>query len=137
EYFQEAEEVPQGWTAAGWDIGNYGPAGDNNANTISKHLFFSFETGVITTLNVGEIAQYDKLLFNYQSTNPYNYDNPAQPGSGRFTVSLSTDFGATFTSVATFTNDGSSGWQDFSYELDDYIGEHVQVKIDVEVLDNS
>src|SRR5690606_31230555 len=83
---------------------------------------------MFTTLNVTPILAGDELSFVYATKNYSDNDAP-ETGTGEFVVFISTDFGATYTEIETVGNDGNTGWKTFEYDLADYIGEKVKVKV--------
>src|SRR5690606_35764325 len=109
--------TPTGWTTTGWTITSTNirvPALDGNY--IYKNLWGSNSTGTISTISVMNIEEDYELKFNYLLADYSSY--PAQPEANAVTidVKISTDFGATYTTIATLTNDGvTQGWQDYIY----------------------
>src|SRR5690606_1246854 len=80
-----------------------------------------------TTLHVGDIQLGGQLSFRYLAV---NYDGiPPDAGSGDFTIAVSADFGETYMDIETIENNGVEGWQEFTYSLNDYVGETIQVRI--------
>ena len=123
--------TPTGWTTSTWNISSsisQVPALDGNY--IYKNLWGSNSTGTISTISVMNIEEDYELKFNYLLADYSSY--PAQPEANAVTidVKISTDFGATYTTIATLTNDGvTQGWQDYIYDLSDYVGEVIKVQL--------
>src|SRR5690606_38569315 len=51
------------------------------------------------------------------------------PARGRFTVSISDDYGAHYTIIETVALNSTMTWRSFSYALDDYEGKNVKIRI--------
>src|SRR5690606_1502164 len=101
-----------------------------DGNYIYKNLWGSNSTGTISTISVINIEEDYELSFKYLIAAWSGY--PAQPEAGALNieVKISTDFGATYTTVETITNDGiTEGWQDYIYDLSDYVGEVIKVQL--------
>src|SRR5690606_22814356 len=121
--------LPAQWTATGWTIGTSNQAGGNPGITIYKNLYGSAATGTFSTPNLGYVEEDMKLKFDYRLA---NYDSPYGPpaaGSGNFVVAISTDYGLTYTNLATVSNNGVAGWQSVEYDLAPYAGMDVKVRI--------
>src|SRR5690606_29358822 len=101
-----------------------------DGNYIVTNLYSSNPSGTVNTITVTDIEDTHVLMFNYLVADYNNY--PAQPSAGALSIEIkiSTDYGTTYTSIETLTNDGTTeGWQEFSYDLTDYDGEVVKVEI--------
>ncbi|WP_294823576.1 Ig-like domain-containing protein, partial [uncultured Flavobacterium sp.] len=127
-----AASTPNGWSITGWEPGTSVRVPDATTNVIHKNLYASAPTGTFSTISVGPVLEGDVLGFSFRLGN-WNATNgiyaPPASGSGSFTVAISTDFGATFTDIATRNNDGTAGWQDYSYDLTPYVGQYVKIRI--------
>lgn len=121
--------TPQGWTTTGWNIGTTTAITPVDGNYIRKNLWSSATTGTFTTINVGPIEQEMVLTFDYALANFSGPYNPPATGSGDFVVSVSTDFGLTYLVQETIENDGVAGWQTFSLDLAEFVGENVKIRI--------
>src|SRR5690606_14094019 len=122
--------TPVGWTTTGWTISStYSSIPALDGFYIYKNLWGSSLNGTFTTIDVTDILSGYELSFNYLVV---DYDNPPnQPAANSLTVEvrISTDNGATFTTVDTFTNDGTTeGWQDYTFDMSAYAGETVKVR---------
>lgn len=121
--------TPLGYNITGWTIGSIRGVTGNSGNNIYKNLYGSATTGTFTTVNVGPISAGMFLTFDYKNS---NYDPPyAAPGTGtgNFAVSVSTDFGATYTVISTIGNSASNAWQQYSQDLSAYAGQNVKIRI--------
>lgn len=121
--------TPLGYNITGWTIGSTRGVTGNPGNNIYKNLYSSAITGTFTTVNVGPISSGMFLTFDYKNS---NYDSPfAGPGvgTGDFTVSVSTDYGNTYTVLSTIGNTASNAWQLYSQDLSAYVGQNVKIRI--------
>ncbi len=119
-------------TPTGWSSGfNFGvPTGITaTTNTVYKNLYSSVTTGEVTTINVGLLGANDRLAFDYILSNFSSpYAVPAS-GSGNFVIAVSTNFGTSYTTLATVNNDGVAGWRRKTYSLSAYAGQYVKIRI--------
>ncbi|HNG07111.1 MAG TPA: fibronectin type III domain-containing protein, partial [Saprospiraceae bacterium] len=131
-----SEGFPSATLPAGWALSSYsGPS--NSVTALSgtttyylyKNLYSSATTGSFTTINVGTLAGTENLSFTYKLANFSSPYGPPAIGSGNFVVAISTDFGATYTDIATESNNGVAGWQAKTYSLAGYAGQTVKVRI--------
>lgn len=124
--------VPQGWTTTAWTIGTNLKITESAGNVIYKNVDGSNQTGTFTTISVGQVRENQLLTFKFKLAN-YTAENgiynPPAAGSGNFVISISTDFGTTYNIIETKANDGIAGWQDFSYDLSNFVGSYVKIKI--------
>src|SRR5690606_4155597 len=71
-----------------------------------------------------------ELKFNYVLADYSCYQALPEANAVTLVVKISTDFGATYTTIATLTYDGvTQGWQDYIYDLSDYVGEVIKVQL--------
>ncbi|WP_353150615.1 IPT/TIG domain-containing protein, partial [Flavobacterium sp.] len=119
--------LPEQWSNAGYFIGSF-PSG-NPGNAISDNLY-SFSTSAnFATPNLGTIATNHILTFDYKLQDYDDSSIAPTAGSGNFVVQISTNFGATYTTLETVDNDGVTGWRQKSYDLAPYAGENIKLKI--------
>ncbi|MCK9453213.1 MAG: fibronectin type III domain-containing protein, partial [Bacteroidales bacterium] len=119
---------PEGWTTTGWTIGTTSaiPALDGN---YIRELMQSSTPRTFTTINIGNVSADMLLSFYYAHANySYPYVAPGN-GSGNFIVSISTDYGQSYTNLETVNNNSIASWQYKSYDLNAYAGEIVKIKI--------
>ncbi len=124
--------APQGWNTTGWTLGTSVRLPNAESNVIHKNLYSGASTGFFTSIAVGEIQEGNSLSFDYRLANwtaSSGIYNPPAEGSGNFTISISTNFGVDYIPIETITNNEVAGWQNYNYDLSDYIGEFVQIKI--------
>ncbi len=121
--------TPTGYNITAWTIGSVRGVTGNPGNNIYKNLYSSATTGTFTTVNIGTVPANAKLTFDYKLAN-YNspYGVPAA-NSGNFSVSISTDFGGSYTVLETITNNGIAGWQAKEYDLAAYVGQVIKIRI--------
>src|SRR5690606_2222932 len=132
EKFTDLYDMPTNWRALTgyWDV--YAPAALPDADGHIIYRYFSAgESGAFSTNNIQNIELNDVLQFNYRLGYYAPPFPPPAAGSGNFVVSVSTDDGDNFTEVATIPNDGTAGWQLFSYDLSAYAGQTIQVSVTV------
>lgn len=137
EDFEAVDAYPLGWRPvanSNWEFNQVTP---ENGTSIQTELYdYSFLGGVRTagfsTITVGPILNGDTFSFKYLYENPMT-GGPVSANSGNIVVEFSTNYGATYTRIQTLTNNGASGWQDFSYDLDNFAGEYLTIKITANV----
>ncbi|RYZ56490.1 MAG: T9SS type A sorting domain-containing protein [Sphingobacteriales bacterium] len=121
--------TPTGWTLANMSVGSSTGAGGNPGNTVYKNLYSGATTCSLTTINVGPVTSAMNFKFDYRLANFSSPYAPPAAGSGNFVVQISTDFGATYTTLETVVNNAVAGWQTKSYSLASYGGQIVKIKI--------
>ncbi|SHG68295.1 Por secretion system C-terminal sorting domain-containing protein [Chryseobacterium arachidis] len=125
---------PQGWTngANPFELGTQrGATGiGNSARNLNKNLYLGIPTGSFNTIAVGPLATNNyELSFYYKQT---DYESPFNPLTnwGNFDVQISTNFGASWTTIGTVNNEAGTGnYIKKTYSLAGYQGQFVQVKI--------
>ena len=121
--------LPTGWTNTGFTLGSARGVTGNPGNNIYKNLYSGATTGNFTIINVGPLGSNDRLKFDWKTSNYSSpYDAPAA-GSGNFVVEISTNYGNTYTTLATVSNDGTAAWHTNTYDLSAYDGEIVKLRI--------
>src|SRR5690554_1744200 len=131
EAFSTNYETPFGWTHDG-TVSNITQLNDGGSSNYIYRNIYSFAPELnAASINVGPILEGDVFTFKYNLVNyswmaPYN---PAPSNSGDIKVEISTDFGETYTEIETFINNGNAGWQEFTYDLEDYEDEYVKIKV--------
>lgn len=138
ENFTGGQTYPLGWKQGTGGIWEFSPVTADHGNSIHTDIYdFSFLGSVpsasFSTINVGPILTRDQLSFNYLLMDEYG--DPAYTGLGRLKVELSTDFGSSFSTIETIESDGTEGWQPFTYDLADYVGLYVKIRIQATVED--
>lgn len=121
--------TPSGWNITGWTIGSARGVTGNTGNNIYSNLWSSATTATFTTVNVGPISSGQLLTFDWKSA---NYNSPyGAPGSGtgNIVVSISTDWGASYTAINTTSTGANNTWNSYSYDLSSYGGQNVKVRI--------
>ncbi|HRQ85453.1 MAG TPA: GEVED domain-containing protein, partial [Flavobacteriales bacterium] len=122
--------TPTGWTTTGWTLGSTRGVTGNPGNNIYKNIYSASTSGTsFTTVSVGPVTAAMSLGFDYKASlfsSPYN---PPAAGSGNYVVAISTDFGGTWTTLETVTNDAVAGWRSKSYPLTAYAGQYIKVRI--------
>lgn len=124
-----SSSLPLGWTSS-FTNANNGTL--QNAEITGYYLYrnlYSWNpSSQLTTINVGPIQANDEFTVDYRLKN-YSGTNAPGAGSGNFVVSISTDFGETYTDVETVDNNSLTTTQTFTYDLSDYEDEYVKIKI--------
>lgn len=130
EVFATVNVVPSGWSASEWKIGTErGVTGSNGAVSIYKNIYGTTPTGSFTTINVGPLPQNQELSFDYKHS-AYSSPYGSIENWGNFKVQVSTDFGATWTDIATVTNEpGTGNYISKKYSLSSFSGNYVSIKI--------
>lgn len=124
--------LPLGWITTGWSMGTTGPnTGVGNSNTnLYKNLYSTQPSGEFSTIAVGPLSNNTfELSFYYKQA---NFNSPYAPLAdwGKFDVQVSTDFGASWTTIGTVDNEAGTGnYIQKTYPLANYAGEYVKVKI--------
>ncbi|MGC4041420.1 MAG: fibronectin type III domain-containing protein [Flavobacterium sp.] len=129
-------DSPTGFTFTDSSVNEYtdsaGPFTGNPAHAIMAFLGSSANSGTSSasfeTVNVGPVSANQFFSFDYGTR---NLGATTSPSVGSFTVQISTNFGATYTTLATINNDGVTGYRNLSYPLTAYAGQFIKVKISV------
>lgn len=121
--------VPTGWSTTGFTIGTSSSIPDEQTNILYRNLWSGAPNGTFSSVSVGAILAGDALTFNYQLSDYSSPYGPPAANSCSFVVSISSDFGVTYTDVATVINDGTAGWKTFTQDLAAYIGQYISVKV--------
>ncbi|MEI6408536.1 MAG: fibronectin type III domain-containing protein [Bacteroidota bacterium] len=121
--------TPSGWNISGWTIGSARGVTGNPGNNIYINLYSSVTTGTFRTVNVGPIVSGMFLTFDYKNSNYTSPYGAPGTGTGNFVVSVSTDFGQNYTTLATVGNSNTTAWQPFSQDLTAYAGQNVKIRI--------
>lgn len=126
--------TPNGWSVTSFSVSN-SSSGTNNGGASTyymyKNLYSGATSGSFTALLVGPLTVDAVLSFDYKLSNYSSPYGPPAAGSGSFTVQLSTDFGATYTTLETLVNDGvTTGWQTRQYNLTAYTGQYIKLRIE-------
>ena len=121
--------LPQGWIAPGWSIGTTAAIAPIDGNYIRRNMYSFVSTATLETINIGPVEEDMVLTFDYALANFSSPNNPPAPESGDFVVSVSIDFGSTYVERETVVNDGAEGWQTFSLDLDEFVGENIKIRI--------
>jgi|GEM_PF-2713819 len=130
EIFTTTNVVPSGWSASEWKIGTErGVTGSNGAVSIYKNIYGTTPSGSFTTINVGPLPQNQELSFDYKHS-AYSSPHGSIANWGNFKVQISTDFGTTWTDLATVTNEpGTGNYISKKYSLSSFSGNYVSIKI--------
>lgn len=138
EDFEASTNYPFAWHPVGnslWGFESY----DTDHGTSMVTMLYNYiifpprEKAEFTTINVGPIRTGDVFSFNYLLLDGAEY--PAYEGLGNVVVKLSTDFGASYSTIETIDGIEEEGWQNFSFDLEDYVGLYVKIKIEANVTD--
>lgn len=124
--------TPLGYNTSGWIIGTTTAVTGNPLNNIYKNLYSSSPTGSFYTTNIGPVTAGMSLSFDYKHAY-YSapYASPAA-GTGKFFVSISNDFGLTYTIIDSIENNGIDGYQMKLYDLSAFSGNIIKVKFDAQ-----
>jgi hypothetical protein len=131
----ETNVLPTGWSQTSMQVGDFTGLGGNPGNAIAGNLYFDdywYEgvlTLIATTPSIGVITSDQKFTFDYKLA---NYSTPYAPpgaGTGNIVVQVSTNFGGTYTTLATIPNNAVAGWQHVEYDLTSYVGQYVKFKV--------
>ncbi len=117
--------TPAGWALSSFALGTSGGGNPGNANFIN--LYSSTPSGNFSTVNVGPILANQLLTFDYRNV---DFSNSAvSTGVGSYVVQVSTDFGATYTTLETVSIDSNVAWRTKSYSLASYVGQNIKVRV--------
>jgi hypothetical protein len=119
-------DIPENWNTSDWMIGSARGVRGNRDINIYKNLNADEPTGNFTTGLVGVIESGNQLLFDVKFVDFETPFSAPAPGAGNFTVSITTDFGVTYTDIETVVFDGTEGWQTKIYDLSAFAGEAVR-----------
>lgn len=138
EDFSGGQVYPLGWAPLPGAIWSFTPVTTDQGNSIHTNLYDNFifggvPTGSFSTITVGPILYGDTFSFKYLLTN--GSGGIANTGLGSLTVELSTDFGQSYSAVGTINTNGTSGWQTFTYDLEDYVGMYVKIRVKANILE--
>lgn len=127
-----AATLPQGWNAGTFTLGSARGATGNGATpqNLYKNLYGSSATAQFSTIAVGPIPtnNYELSFYYKQSAHAAPYAPLA--AWGNFSVMISTDFGTTWNTIGTVTDEpGTGSYIKKTYSLAAYQGQFVQVKI--------
>ncbi len=121
--------TPVGYAITGWAIGATRGVTGNPGNNIYINLWSSTTSGTFNTVTMGPVLANQSLTFDYKHSNfSEPFDAPAA-GAGSFNVQLSTNFGATYTTVETIQVSNTNTWQSFSFDLTPYVGQTIRMRI--------
>lgn len=137
EEFTGSTAIPLGWQMLlrNWYIGEYV---QEHGNSLRANIYGSgtYSVGSFSTIGVGPILGEDIFSFKFM--------NLAYFGGGTIPVDalsvkidVSTNFGSTFTTIGTVSNNGSATWQEFEYDMTPYLGKYVTIKITATLSDSS
>lgn len=138
EDFETDDSYPLGWHPVGnsqWHFEEY----DEDHGTSMGVLLYDYSSfgsnkqSGFRTINVGPIRPGDVFSFSYLLLD--GFEDPAYEGLGTIDVQLSTDYGASYSPIETIEGNGEEGWQNFSFDLEDYVGLYVKIKITATVED--
>ncbi|MGG5507088.1 MULTISPECIES: MBG domain-containing protein [unclassified Myroides] len=125
EEFTGLSALPQGWNS----ILNTWRRRDSNGNiSFYANIYRSKPVGSLSTIGVGPILNEDLLTFKFRFLR-YSNNAVINANLASLEVDLSTDFGATYTTVGTVNNNGSADWQEFEYDMSSYANKYVTIKI--------
>lgn len=122
--------TPDGFSLTGFLIGSVRGVTGNPSNNIYYNLYSGATSATFTTVNVGPVSSSDVFTFDYKTSlysSPYDAVNA---GSGYFKVSVSTNFGATYTQIDSVSNPTVNTWLPKTYSLAPYAGSNVKIKIE-------
>lgn len=123
--------TPVGYNTTSFLIGSTAGVTGNPSpgNNIYINLWSSTTSGSFNTVNIGPISAGQLLSFDYKHSNfSTPFDAPAA-GAGSFNLQLSTDLGANYTTVQSFTVTNTNAWQSFNYDLTPYIGQIIRMRV--------
>ncbi|STD03953.1 T9SS type A sorting domain-containing protein [Chryseobacterium carnipullorum] len=127
---------PQGWTngtspqsfISGTDRGATGHG--TTTTNLYKNLFGSTASGTFSTVNVGPLNTSNYELSFYYKQSSYNSPFAPLAAWGNFDVQISSDFGATWTTIGTVNNEpGTGNYIKKTYSLAAYQNQFVKVRI--------
>src|SRR5690606_29428058 len=113
-----------------WNIGNRNEIEGGAGRLLYYNLYSSDPSAGFTTQDVGIVETGDELSFRFKLVNYYTPGSAPGPGTGEFTVKISTDFGEHYETLETVPNDGTTGWRYLRLDLSDYVGEAIRIQVD-------
>ncbi|MBB1138106.1 T9SS type A sorting domain-containing protein [Myroides sp. WP-1] len=128
EEFTDIDNLPLGWKSiqGSWYQESFSP---ETGTSLRVNIYGSYyNVASISTIAVGPILNEDTFSFKFMNLDYYN-DTPINAGIVSIKVDFSTDFGATYSTIETVTNDGSDTWQEFEYDMTPYANKYVTIKV--------
>lgn len=94
------------------------------------NIFSANTSGIgVTTLNVGPILTGDKFSFNYNFAR-FSQISPIDENPGEINILISTDFGQSYSTLATVTPSSYEEWLFYEAPLTQYVGQNVRIKLE-------
>jgi hypothetical protein len=122
--------LPTGWAATNFAVGVpfEGLAG-NPGNTMFLNLYGLVPNGNFSTINIGQVQANQVFSFDYALANYASPYAPPSATSGSFVVAISTNYGTSYTTLATIANDAVAGYRTRSFPLTSYVGQNIKIRI--------
>ncbi len=130
-YTQEftTTSTPDGWTKDHWFIETVSQTPVLDGNYIICNLWSSSFLRTFEMINIGPISADMALSFYYSHINNGGSQESPGPGSGGFEISISTDYGATYSVLETVNNNTSADWQYKEISISGYAGKDLKIKV--------
>lgn len=129
ENFGTSSTLPTGWVnvSSTWLVGStHGQSGSG----AYRNIYSTVTLGEVRTMPIGPLASGDQLKFDTRVLNFTSYPSGGAPtGSwGSVQVAVSTNCGASYTTLATYTDIAGTSWITKTVDLSAYSGQTVLVK---------
>lgn len=122
--------TPAGWNTSSWSIGTTSNLNGNPGNALYKNVYSNTTNGTFTTVSYGPINAAEFLSFDYKNPSYYTPYNPVGDSSGYFKISISNDWGNTWTLLDSIRNSNDSSWTTITKPLSAYVGQIVSFKVE-------
>lgn len=133
DFSEENDNLPFGWEAPSSSNWEYEEFATTTGNSLATNLYddwlWSNDYATVSTINVGPILNEDIFSFKYLFKNTFGNSSPTA-GVADIVISFSTNYGATYTRIATINNDAQSGWSTYTKDMTSYVGQYVKIKIE-------
>lgn len=131
--------LPTGWSSSPIGDWYYDPAyfAGNPGNAAYIEMYYDWDWdyevdyGYLTTPNLGPVLAGQTFSVDYRMKN-FGLETAPAAGTGTTKISISTNFGATYTLLTTITNDGVAGWRTYELDMTPYVGQNVKFKVEAE-----
>lgn len=125
--------TPTGYSLTGllgfsWTIGSVRGVLGNPPNNIYRNLWSAATQGDFLTCYIGPFQPGVFLVYEYAHANYSSPFNPPGPGTGWFRVQVTTNMGASWTTIDSVPNSNLAGYQTRVVSLSPYAGNYIRLR---------